>query len=134
MKMNTQQITVLVSKVGLAETRVGEIQVVFWNESQRMIRALQYGLAAWLGAAASIFLPLLHFVLVPVLLIAGPVLAFYIFKQDSAVLGGTATCPQCNAQLPITRSKFRFPISDLCTACQSALTIEKATQIHSNDR
>ncbi len=113
-------------------TTPGEIRIQNWSQHERTMRALKFGGACWAASLVSILIPLLHFVLVPGLLLAGPILAFIIVGQENVVLGGEGTCPKCQAFLPIARSAFRFPISDICTHCQSGLKIE-STISHSPD-
>ena len=104
---------------------LGEIRVQDWNPRERAVRALKSGAACWMAALVSIIIPLLHFVLVPGFLIAGPILAYVVFGQEKVVLSGEGTCPKCREILPIARSAYRFPISDLCTRCQCSVKIER---------
>lgn len=102
----------------------GQIRVQHWSPPQRLSRALKLGTACWSGAAIAILIPFLHFLLVPALLIAGPIVAFIIYGQESVILGGEGLCPNCNATLPIARTSYEFPVSDLCSKCQYAVKIE----------
>lgn len=105
-------------------TTQGQIRIQDWNQRERTLRALKFGGACWGAALVSIIIPLLHFLLVPVFLLAGPIVAFIVMGQKSVVLGGEGICPKCQAFLPIARAALRFPISDLCTCCQSSVKIE----------
>lgn len=109
-----------------SQTSKGEILIQFWNKKERTKRALKFGGMCWGFAIVCVFIPLLHFILVPGFLIAGPIVAFVVLSRESAILGGKGLCPYCNAALPIARAPYRFPISDLCTQCQSSLKIEPA--------
>lgn len=102
----------------------GVIRIQTWSKKERTARAIKYGGLCWVGALASIVIPLLHFILVPGFLIAGPILAFVLLGQESMVLGGEGICPNCHASLPIASATLNFPISDLCTHCQTPLKIE----------
>ncbi|MCM2277621.1 MAG: hypothetical protein NDJ89_06050 [Oligoflexia bacterium] len=101
----------------------GELWLREWTRRERMLRALKFGGGSWGLALVSVFLPLLHFVLVPAFLIAGPLVAFFVFNQESLVLGGKGKCPHCGGDFSIRRGAPRFPISDLCTRCQRTVLV-----------
>jgi hypothetical protein len=103
----------------------GEIRVQFWTNRERTLRAIKLGGLCWCAALISVIIPLLHFVLVPSLLLAGPILAFIVLGQRSVVLGGEGICPNCQAFLPIARTAYQFPISDICAKCYSSLKINE---------
>lgn len=105
-------------------TTHGELRVQEWNKRERILRALKFGGACLGLAIVSIILPLLHFVLVPGLLLAGPIVAFFVLRQEAVVLGGKGTCPYCKKTMKIVRSAPRFPISDMCEHCHKSVTIE----------
>lgn len=79
----------------------------------------------WGAAIVAVFIPFLHFFLVPGFLLAGPVVVFVLMGQESVILGGEGTCPHCKADLPIARASHRFPFSDLCTSCQCSVTVDQ---------
>ncbi|MEO5970783.1 MAG: hypothetical protein ABIQ95_12725, partial [Bdellovibrionia bacterium] len=59
----------------------GLIRVQSWNKKERLIRAFKFGGLCWVAAGLSVFIPLLHFILVPGFFIAGPILAYFILGQ-----------------------------------------------------
>lgn len=122
MRMPTKIISVRLTKD--AKTTTGEIRVQFWDHRERTIRALKLGGLCWAAAVLSVALPIAHFVLVPAFFLAGPIVAYLILKQESVVLGGQGTCPNCAATFTIARAPYRFPISDLCTGCRTNVSIE----------
>ena len=102
----------------------GEVRVQRWDKKDRTARSARAWVVCWVAAIGAIFIPVLHFFLVPTLLLAGPVSAFFIAGQENVILGGEGTCPVCHAFLPLTRNALQFPISDICPACQAPLRIE----------
>jgi hypothetical protein len=57
------------------------------------------GLAAcWGAAAVAVFLPILHFVLVPTLVVGGIVAAVVLGRQARRVIGVRGTCPRCHTE------------------------------------
>ena len=108
----------------------GTIQYRTWEDRERTLRALKGLGLAWGAAAVAVFIPLLHFVLVPVLLIAGPILAVTLVGQKEIILGGNGICPDCKLAFHIARMAATWPASDICNHCHSRLKIER----HSSDQ
>ena len=119
----TQSVDVLLTEERQGRTSPGKITVQFWDSKDRTRRAFKFWGICWGGAMFAVILPLIHFVLVPSLLLAGPCVAVYLLTRESVVLGGQGTCPACQAALPIARTAYRFPISDVCSSCQSWVKI-----------
>src|ERR1700722_9394668 len=95
----------------------GQIELLSWDRKDRLKRAAQGWLLCWGGAIAFIPIPLVHMIAIPVLLIAGPIVGSVMYGQKEVFLGGSGTCPGCNAPLTIARSKVSWPLTDLCSAC-----------------
>jgi hypothetical protein len=107
-------------------TAPGELRIQEWNKRERTLRAMKFGGACLGLAIVSVILPLLHFVLVPGFLLAGPIVAFVVLGQEAVVLGGKGICPYCKKTMTIVRNAPRFPISDMCEHCQKSVKIELA--------
>lgn len=79
---------------------------------------------AWLLAFPAIFLPVLHFVLVPGLLLGGVVLAAQRLREDQTLARVEGRCPRCGATLDATPGgRFRLPRSVQCVHCKNTLTL-----------
>lgn len=101
----------------------GLVYIQEWTHPQRVKRSIQWGLI-FLGIALfCVFIPILHFVLVPLFLLVAPVAAYSTYTREKVVLGGTGHCPKCLEVLPIEKSSVDWPIRDLCTRCQTAVQI-----------
>ena len=107
-----------------AEPTRGTVRLQHWERPERMRRALKMGGMTWGIALACVLIPLAHFVLVPGFLLAGPIVAYFVFQQTDVVLGGEGTCPRCLKPIQISRTKLQWPISDLCIHCQSTVEIQ----------
>jgi hypothetical protein len=82
---------------------------------------------AWLLAFPAIFLPVLHFVLVPGFVIGGVVLAAVRLREDRTLARVEGTCPRCRAGLDVTPGgRFRLPRSVQCPQCKNTLTLAAA--------
>ncbi len=106
------------------ESSTGNITVISWDPAGRRKRAFKMWGYCWAGALFAVILPLIHFVLVPALILAGPGVAFWIFHQESVISGGSATCPRCKQEFAIARHPAKNPFDELCNHCQTAVKIE----------
>ncbi|MBC7692325.1 MAG: hypothetical protein H7222_11225 [Methylotenera sp.] len=122
--MATQEIAVKI-RSQTDEVSIGSVQLEIWDQKERMRRALKLLALLWGIGIFCVILPLVHFFLVPSFLIAGPIAASIVYAKDRMILGGKGLCPHCKQDLPIAKTQDQWPISDLCTVCQSALSIEK---------
>ena len=102
----------------------GKVIVQRWSRKGRVRRSLKILGFIWILAVLSVFLPIAHFILVPVFFIAGPIVAHFIYKQESAVVGGESLCPNCGKQLPIVSGPNKWPLEDLCSNCQTHVLVE----------
>jgi hypothetical protein len=79
---------------------------------------------AWLLAFPAIFLPVVHFVLVPGLVIGGVVLGLMFLREDRSLDRIRATCPRCAATLDLAPGgRFRLPRPVQCVHCKNELTL-----------
>ena len=102
-----------------------ELSVIVRDAGQRTRRAVLTWLAAWGLGIAAVFLPVLHFVLVPLLVLGGPILALHRLGESVSVLAVTGTCPGCGVpqHQPLNRGaeprlEFR------CDACGRAIGVQ----------
>jgi|GEM_PF-1764585 len=71
----------------------------------------------------SIFVPIAHFILVPVLLISSFVVALNQLNVMAKNDGGTGECPKCHKPVQIVASKFADRMTDTCAACHEDVVI-----------
>jgi hypothetical protein len=103
----------------------GEVVVTSWDKASRLKRALKILCLLWIGAVVSIVIPGLHFILVPGLFLAGPIAAYFLYRQESAVSGGTIQCPSCKNTIPVVRSPNSWPINVVCPRCNGFVRLER---------
>ncbi|MDP1830055.1 MAG: hypothetical protein Q8L48_42725 [Archangium sp.] len=72
---------------------------------------------AWGLALFSLFIPLLHFVLVPGFLLAGPVLAWLAGRATVRVISTSVACPKCTGAAAIEPDTTGWPAAMRCLAC-----------------
>lgn len=97
----------------------GTVQIQTFTDKERLVRTVKFVGVCWLAAVVAVAIPLLHFVLVPGLFLAGIIGGFLKYATQSLVLGGGGTCPRCKAALPIVKGPNRWPITELCTSCRT---------------
>jgi hypothetical protein len=105
----------------------GEITLVNNSPSERLAKALKIFFYSILATVISIFIPILHFVLVPLFLLISIAIPLFIYYKKSYIKGGTGTCPNCYADIKIKPTSNNFPIHEICTGCNQYVNIWIAT-------
>ena len=108
----------------------GEVTLQTWNVPARSRRAMKWLFMIWGVGAFFVLIPIIHFIIPPLAIITGPVIAFLLSRQSSAVTGGSGACPSCGARFAIVRSNYlgvedQWPIRDICASCREEATIER---------
>ena len=120
-----QGIIVDVIATALGQGAAGEAGERHWSESERVGRALKIFSVLFLVAAASLAIPIVHFVLAPLLFLICIVATIKIYRQRMQILGGIALCPVCKHEFVIISGYSQWPIYSNCTNCNRTLTIAK---------
>lgn len=111
-----------------AQATQGVATVLSRSFGSRVRRAALALGATWLLAFPAIFLPVLHFVLVPGLIIGGMVLGAVRLREDRTLARLRGTCPRCRMALDLTPGgRFRLPRSAQCLRCKNQLTLAAVT-------
>ena len=103
----------------------GVVITRLYDEKERNSKILKYAGGSLVASIISIFIPLLHFVLVPGFIIAAIVFAVY-YSRPANIERAKAKCPECGVDFVISRGKPVFPIQDVCASCHHKITISKA--------
>ncbi len=109
-----------------SERSVEKIKIRSLSRRDRLLRALKLGGVCIALTCAALLIPLIHFLLVPILLIGTPFFAFKVYKQESALIRSKSACPSCHK--PITKGPS-FPNNNLCTHCQREIKMMKMVGI-----
>lgn len=83
--------------LGRHDATRGVAQVVEHSALARVRRALLGWAATWSLAVLAVFIPILHFVLVPALLVTGVVLAIVRLREGATLAALEGACPRCKA-------------------------------------
>src|SRR5262249_48638490 len=101
-----------------------QLSIVEHGTRGRALRAVRAWAGCWAAAIAAVFLPVLHFVLVPALLLSGPLVALARWRERVTVLGADGPCPACGAtQHPRPRSAAAEHMGFRCDSCRRALEL-----------
>lgn len=97
------------------------------------VRLVGFGLRAWRAGRAlgicwafaliAVLVPFLHWVLVPALILLGPVVALRAFANDRQVSGGGGPCPVCASVLTFARSAKPEAFQQTCPGCRLSLQV-----------
>lgn len=102
----------------------GVVVLVERNLAGRATRAVTALGALWLAALLCVFIPLLHFVLVPSLLLAGPIVAFLRLREDVSLAAVRGPCPRCQLVRTFEGSgRFRDGCHLHCDGCGRSITL-----------
>lgn len=103
----------------------GHVSIITWSAQERSRRALKLLGACWGIGLFCVILPLVHFVLVPGMLIAGMIGFVHMSKQTTLVLGGKGICPECQKEFRIAKAVDQFPMAETCESCNASVSVTK---------
>jgi len=123
-KAKLEPVTVSVLGKGSVSS-TGEVRLVRWNKKARVFRAVFALLISWFLALLSVPLPILHLLLIPVFIFAGPILFAYFLLQKGRIKEGKGSCPACNAEVTFLPASEQWPLHQVCKSCESHLRITR---------
>lgn len=88
---------------------------------ERMRRMFKIGGLLLAAALVAVFIPILHFVLVPILLICAVIFGVATWMDRAEILRGEYTCPLCNKLNTLARESENLPRSTRCQHCYGTL-------------
>ena len=107
---------------------IGEISKASFGQIERSKNALKIFLIGMAATFVSIFIPILHFILVPSFLLATFYLSLGRLKEESRNHGGAGECPKCHKSFEIQRSGWAERFVDVCGSCHEDLEIRLKTE------
>ncbi len=114
---------ILVRSRGTQSPQPGEVFIKTLTDRERLGRSATGLGLAWSLALVSVLIPIAHFVLVPGLLLAGPIVAFVRYRQAALRLGGVAPCPDCGEPMPISGGTVHWPLQEGCPSCSAVVDV-----------
>lgn len=101
-----------------------EVFVYTLSGRERAMRGLKMLGLFWLLALVSILLPVLHFVLVPLFAVVGPIAAWLGYRREQIILGGITPCPECAAPFDVGQGAVEWPLQAQCPGCRAIVRME----------
>jgi hypothetical protein len=99
--------------------------VVERSRRAQLGRSLRGLALCWGAAIVAIFIPLAHFLLVPALLVAGPLLAVARLREERTLVAAHGVCPGCgHEQSFAARGRFHERFAVRCAACRREIVLE----------
>ena len=93
----------------------------------RLAVASKVLLITWGITILFLFIPVLHFVLVPAGILFGLFRFYRAFGFQVVLLNGSINCPKCQHAYPAKNEAFNWPKIEVCPNCQTDLTISKCS-------
>jgi hypothetical protein len=104
----------------------GTFHIKVLSRSERLARGWKAAGICLGIAVCSIFLPILHFFLVPGFLIAAPFSFSWMYSWESVILPCDVPCPSCGEPVHIKFNREKWPFHEVCTHCHNELTATQA--------
>lgn len=95
----------------------GMLSVETFTKSQRIKKATTKGFVGLLVTCVLVAIPLLHFFLVPIGLVATGIMVSSALNQEARIVGGTALCPYCEQSFEMVARKEKYPFLERCPNC-----------------
>lgn len=112
----TETRPIVISNNAGDSSTAGTLYVKRFETADRVRRAFAILGVMWLLAVLTLVIPLVHFVVPPALLIAGPVLAWRRYRVTEASERVTGTCPSCGREFSLELDTAdRLPMSTYCS-------------------
>ncbi|RME15702.1 MAG: hypothetical protein D6797_06115 [Bdellovibrio sp.] len=103
-----------------------EIEVKKIELRDRIKAALKSSIVLFLLAVGFVFIPILHFILVPAFLIASIVVFWMTFSITHKITTRALKCPGCHKEISLKSQSPEFPIRFSCPECQAVFYLNKS--------
>lgn len=90
--------------------------------------AVRFG-ATLLVAFGCVFVPLAHFILVPLALLASPVMAYLAMRRSVIILADSVKCPKCFETTEIEAGSVGWPVSMHCSKCGTTFSARPSASL-----
>lgn len=104
----------------------GTVERVSVPRGERIKEGFRAGRYFWLLAIPSAFIPLMHFILVPLFVVLGTVRAWSYWTTPGVLRNGAVECPRCHEKVVLENIPDAFPVKVLCEKCGYQLRLYEA--------
>jgi hypothetical protein len=103
------------------------LELTRYDQRQRLVRAVLALGACWGLAVLAVLIPVLHFLLVPALFLAGPFFAYRRLHEEATVTRIRGTCPACGQPIEHAGREAWKPLLRLdCPHCHRRIALESS--------
>ena len=102
---------------------VGKIQLRHYSTGERIFRAAKFFFLFALLAVASAFIPILHFLLVPLFSFIAVGAAAAMVLQTTEVAEALGPCPYCGQTTVLKRALVQGEFRDSCEHCRQLIMV-----------
>lgn len=121
--MSSREVPVRLRLSGEADG-LGVATVEDWEPIARIKRAVGPMCICWAAAGVSLFIPIVHFFLVPALLAAGPLFFALRISETSTLQALSGDCPRCKKPGQfVGGGRFKLPRNVTCDGCGNLLEL-----------
>lgn len=106
------------------KTSNGDATVRQYSSAERFLRVFKVIGIAWGVAVLFIFVPILHFFLVPLFLIGGLILGIMNGVEKGRVVSSHVNCANCEKEVSLKDQSDSWPKELRCGSCSVTLTLE----------
>ncbi len=124
--MHVQQPIHIIGEPGKERTENAPVEL--WSSAERLQNGAKILGVCWAIAAATVFIPVLHLITVPLFFFGGIAGFVWKYRQKGIFLAGNTNCPQCGEALNLSGALFALPLYRTCSACSQSLFIEAANK------
>ncbi len=122
--MSDSRVEPITIKGNESSASVGELYTRSFTPGERMARAGKVLAVAWLLALVTAFIPIVHFFLVPLFGIGGPIMAFMRYRVDTVAEKAHGICPECEQTVDIELDPAdKLPKWTYCPACNKPVQL-----------
>jgi hypothetical protein len=100
-----------------------EIQVETCEFGSRLQMGFRKGAKLWGAALLSVFVPVAHFILVPLFSVLGFVTLYFHLGKGLLLRQDLLECPNCREKFKINEQSFNWPLRPECPLCKAVLLI-----------
>jgi hypothetical protein len=119
--MQTQSVTI--TTLDSKETQAN-LERQHFSQQDRVRNALKYWLGLWGVALPTLFIPIVHFLAFPVLIISGIYMGVKSLRMQSKIMGVKGTCPNCGNPIVVKKTMRELPLKEICRSCRIQLIIK----------
>lgn len=106
------------------QVQKGSIELLEFTKKEALNRSLKVLAGCYIGAIITLFIPIVHFIATPALVVLGPVISRVMYKFFNGQKSLKATrikCSNCQSEFELPQSPSSWPFFEKCSNCQAEI-------------